>query len=117
MEESRSEDDVMRMNEEELMQHYGYKGRWGHLKFKLHYLRSWLLHSIAYSSPHPGLAVWSQRARGVRIGKNCNIAPYVLLDLIYPAMITIGDNVTVGSNCMIFAHSVPSTNLFLRKHG
>jgi len=30
-------------------------------------------------------------------------------------LVDIGDNVTLGSNSMIFAHSNPSANLFLKK--
>jgi acetyltransferase-like isoleucine patch superfamily enzyme len=29
--------------------------------------------------------------------------------------VDIGDNVTLGSNCMIFAHINPTANLFLKK--
>ena len=41
--------------------------------------------------------------------------PYVLIDLIYPKMVEIGDNVTLGSHSMIFAHVNPSANLFLKQ--
>jgi acetyltransferase-like isoleucine patch superfamily enzyme len=58
-----------------------------------------------------------QKCRGVVIGKNCHISPYVLIDLIYPSLVKIGDNVTLGSNTMIFAHANPTTNLFLKKNG
>jgi maltose O-acetyltransferase len=40
-----------------------------------------------------------------------------LIDLIYPELIEIGDNVTIGSNSMIFAHVNPTANEFLKKHG
>jgi acetyltransferase-like isoleucine patch superfamily enzyme len=111
------EEDVTSINEKELMQYYGYSGSIGRLKFRLKYLHSWLLQSIAYSSPHPGLAIRMQRARGVEIGKNCYIGPHVQIDLIHPEMVKIGDNVTVGTNTMIFAHSVASTNEFLKRIG
>jgi acetyltransferase-like isoleucine patch superfamily enzyme len=110
-------DDITRINEEELMQYHGYKGVTGRLKFRLNYLRSWILQSIAYSSPHPGLAVRMQRARGVEIGKNCYIGPHVQIDLIHPEMVKIEDNVTIGTNTMIFAHSVASANPFLKSIG
>ena len=45
-----------------------------------------------------------QRARGVKIGQNCHISPYVLIDLIYPGMISIGNNVTIGFQCYGFLH-------------
>jgi len=56
-----------------------------------------------------------QRIRGVKIGKNCHFNPYVLIDLVYPDLVKIGDNVTLGSHSMIFAHSNPSANLFLKR--
>ena len=56
-----------------------------------------------------------QRSRGVKIGDGCHISPYVLLDLVYPNLIEIGNNVTIGSNVMIFAHVNPTANLLLKK--
>ena len=99
------------------MQYHGYHGRSGRLKFRLKYLRSWLFQSIAYSSPHPGLAIRMQRARGVEIGRNCYIGEHVHIDLIHPEMVKIGDNVTIGNNTMIYAHSVASANPFLKSIG
>ena len=55
-----------------------------------------------------------QKYRGVKIGKNCHFSPYVQIDLIYPHLVNIGDNVTIGSNSMIFAHTNPTANLFLK---
>jgi len=37
-----------------------------------------------------------------------------LIDLIYPELVHIEDNVTLGSFSMIFAHSNPTANLFLK---
>jgi acetyltransferase-like isoleucine patch superfamily enzyme len=56
-----------------------------------------------------------QRARGVRIGKDCHISPYVLIDLLYPQLVKIEDRVTIGSNSLIFAHVNPTASLFLKK--
>ena len=102
------------INEKELMDFYGYSGSFGNFKMKMKFLRSWILHSIAYSSPHSGFIAKIQRMRGVNIGKNCHFSAYVQLDLIYPHLINIGDNVTFGSNVMIFAHTNPAANLFLK---
>ena len=71
----------------------------------------------AYSSIYPGWAIRMQKARGVKIGKNCHINPYVLIDLMYPQLITIENNVSLGSYSMIFAHSNPTANLFLKQNG
>ena len=109
------ERDTFPINEKEVMDYYGYSGSSGRLKMKIKFLRSWILHSLAYSSPLSNFSVKMQRSRGVKIGKNCHFNPYVLIDLIYPKMIEIGDNVTLGSHSMIFAHSNPSANLFLKQ--
>ena len=110
-----NKEDVFSINEKELMQYYGYKGSFGRWKLKSKFLRSWILHSIAYSSPHPDFAIKMQRARGVKIGKHCYLAPYVQIDLIYPHLVNIEDNVTIGTNTLIFAHMNPTANLFLKK--
>ena len=104
-------------NESELMKYYGYEGNIGKIRLRLKFLKSWILHSLAYSSPLPNFVIKLQRSRGVKIGKNCHFSPYVLIDLLYPELITIEDNVTVASNSMIFAHVNPTTNEFLKNHG
>ena len=109
------EKDTFPINEKEVMDYYGYSGSFGRLKMKAKFLRSWILHSLAYFSPLSNFSVKMQRSRGVKIGKNCHINPYGLIDLIYPKMVEIGDNVTLGSHSMIFAHSNPSANLFLKQ--
>jgi len=109
------ENDVFPINEKEVMEYYGYSGSSGRFQMKLKFLRSWILHSLAYSSPSSNFSVQMQKARGVKIGKNCHFNPYVLIDLIYPQMVEIGNNVTLGSNSMIFAHSNPSANLFMKQ--
>ncbi len=102
------------VNERELMEFYGYRGTFGNFKLKMKFLRSWILHSLAYSCPHSETTAKIQRLRGVKIGKNCHFSSYVQLDLIYPQLITIENNVTFGSNVMIFAHTNPAANLFLK---
>ena len=106
-----------KLNEDELMEYFGYKGIFGRMKLKIRFSKSWFYHILAYSSPMSGWVVKCQRKRGVKIGENCHISPYVLLDLVYPELIEIGKNVTIGSNSMIFAHVNPTANEFLKKHG
>lgn len=110
-----NEEDAFSVNEKELMQYYGYNGAFSKFRLKLKFLRSWILHSLAYSSPHSGFTIQMQRARGVKIGTNCHLSPYVLIDLVYPSLIKIEDNVTIGSNSLIFAHVNPTANLSLKK--
>lgn len=110
-----SEDDVFSLNEKELMSYYGYKGNIGKIRLRLRILKSWILHSLAYFSPHSGFAIKMQKARGVKIGRNCHFCPYVQIDLVYPELVVIENNVTLGANSMIFAHTNPTANLFLKK--
>ena len=104
----------MEINEKEIMEYYGFNGFMGKTRMKMKFLRSWILHTMAYSSPHSGFIANTQRSRGVKIGNNCHFSPYVLLDLVYPHLVNIGNNVTFGSNVMIFAHNNPAANLFLK---
>lgn len=111
------ENNYFEFNEKELLDYYNYTGSFGRLKLRIKFLRTWLLHKSAYSSINPSWIIRMQRARGVKIGKNCHFSPYVLIDLLYPQLVTIEDNVTIGSNTMIFAHANPTTNIYLKTHG
>ena len=110
-------DNVSSINEKEVMDFYGLEGGFGKLILRSKILKSWLLHKSAFSSINSSWIVSLQRSRGVNIGKNCHFSPYVLIDLIYPGMISIGDNVTIGSNTMIFAHYNPTANKLLKENG
>mgnify|MGYP003992730441 FL=1 len=112
-----TDSDNFRNNEQELMDHYGYKGISGKIKIRMRFLKSWIFHSLAYSAPLPSWTIKFQRARGVKIGSNCHISPYVLIDLLHPELVNIANNVTISSNSMIFAHVNPSANEFLKKNG
>ena len=109
--------DNFKSNEKELMDFYGYKGTFGRIKIRIKCFNSWFYQSLAYSSPIPSWVIRFQRRRGVKIGKNCHISPYVLIDLLHPELIKIEDNVTISSNSMIFAHINPTSNEFLKNHG
>ena len=108
-------DNFHSVNEKEIMNYYNFKGTSGKFRLRLKFLKTWILHSLAYSSPLSSFIIKMQRSRGVKIGDNCHISPYVLLDLVYPNLIEIGNNVTIGSNVMIFAHVNPTANLLLKK--
>ena len=81
--------DTFKINEKELLEYYGYSGVTGKLKLRINYMRSWLHHTLAFHSTHSGFAVKMQRLRGVKIGENCHLNPYALIDLMYPELITI----------------------------
>jgi acetyltransferase-like isoleucine patch superfamily enzyme len=107
-------EDVFSINEHEVMEYYGFEGEIGKIQLKIKMLRSWILHKWAYSSPLSNFVINLQKSRGVKIGNNCHISPYVQLDWLYPNQISIGDNVAIGSNTMIFAHINIGTNEFLK---
>lgn len=111
------ENDYFFYNEKELLEYYNYSGNFGKLKLRIKFLHSWILHRSAYSSINSDWIVRMQRARGVKIGNNCHFSPYVLIDLLYPHLVTIEDNATIGSNTMIFAHVNPTTNMYIKTHG
>ncbi|MGY5148938.1 MAG: acyltransferase [Candidatus Nitrosopumilus sp. bin_68KS] len=112
-----SNPNYFKKNESELMEYYGFSGTLGKLKLRFKFFKSWVFHSLAYSSPLPNFVITFQRYRGVKIGKNCHFSPYVLIDLLHPELVTIEDNVTISSNSMIFTHVNPTTNEFLKNHG
>ena len=107
--------DTFKINEKELLEYYGYSGVTGKLKLRINYMRSWLHHTLAFHSTHSGFAVKMQRLRGVKIGENCHLNPYALIDLMYPELVTIENNVTLGSFSMLFEHNNPTANLFLKQ--
>ncbi len=43
--------------------------------------------------------------RGVRIGKNVYIGEQVIFDRVYPSLISIGNNSSIGDRCIIAAHA------------
>ena len=112
-----NDENVSSVNEKEVMEFYKLKGVFGRISLRSKILRSWILHKSAYSSINSSWIIKLQRSRGVKIGENCHISPYVLIDLIYPSMINIGKNVTIGSNVMIFAHYNPTANRLLKENG
>jgi acetyltransferase-like isoleucine patch superfamily enzyme len=112
---NKESEDPSFINEKELLEYFGYRGAAGRLKLRIRMARSLFLHRFAYSSLYSGFTIKMQRARGVQIGKHCHFCPYVQIDLVYPELVRIGDNVTIGSNVMIFAHANPTANLFLKR--
>ncbi len=106
--------DPEKINFQELMDYYNFKGFIGKLKLKLRLFKSWFLNYLAQRVPNSDMAVKLHKMRGVKIGKHVYIGPYTEIDLIYPHLITIEDYVSIGMHSMIFAHSNP-TNSYLIK--
>ena len=49
--------DNFKANEEELMEYYQLTGTVGKLKLRLKFVKSWIYHSLAYSSPLPSWSI------------------------------------------------------------
>ena len=110
-----SDENYFKINEKELMEYFHYSGLSGKLKLRLKFVKTWILHGLAYSSPLPNYVVKFQRMRGVKIGQNCHISPYVQIDLLYPDQVTIEKNVSIGTNSIIFAHMNIPANIHLKQ--
>lgn len=102
-----------KINFQELMTYYGYKGRIGSIQLKQKIFKNIILQSMAEHSLTPNLAVKFQRWKGVNIGKHVYIGPKTFIDVLYPQLITIEDYVSIGYS-MIFAHA-NATNSYLIK--
>lgn len=58
--------------------------------------------------PSNALRIACQRAKGVKFGRNCYLAYDVNIDLVFPELVEIGDNVRIGIGVIILAHNRPS---------
>jgi acetyltransferase-like isoleucine patch superfamily enzyme len=108
-------EDPNKINLQEILEYYGYKGTLGRFRYYFRFIISWVLQKLAQTAPHHGLAVMLQRARGVKIGKYVFIGPGVNIDDLYPHLVTIEDYVSIGMGTMIFAHSNPTCSLEIKK--
>lgn len=73
--------------------------------FIMRYAKNWVLKQLASSFPIPSWRVSFHRMRGVKIGKDVFIGSNVIIDEIYPELITIEDYVELGDGCKLYAHS------------
>jgi acetyltransferase-like isoleucine patch superfamily enzyme len=64
----------------------------------------YFLSIMLYPLPFSGLKTFFYRLCGVRIGKNVYISPAVYIDMINPALVTIGNNVMIGMGATIAVH-------------
>jgi acetyltransferase-like isoleucine patch superfamily enzyme len=78
-----------------------------------------LLQMLARSMPGAfTFRVWAHRMRGVAIGKRVHVAPDVMIETAYPQWVSIGNNVQIGTRCMILAHmhSLPPRTSSLKNY-
>jgi serine acetyltransferase len=68
-------------------------------------MKNRLLQTLARSMPGAfTFRVWAHRMRGVSVGTGVHIAPDVMIETAYPQWVAIGNNVQLGTRCMILAH-------------
>lgn len=111
------DESIEAQNRKEIMAFYGYRGLLGRVRFLWRMTLSRSLQLLAYFAPHPKWAVWCHRLRGVRIGKHVYIGMGVIMDILYPSLITIEDHVTIGAGSMILAHRQPGYSVELKRLG
>lgn len=71
-----------------------------HCKLALNYLICLLAECIPISV----VKIWVYRLAGVRIGKRVFISPRTYIDVFYPGLLTIEDDVLIGVGAHIFVH-------------
>jgi acetyltransferase-like isoleucine patch superfamily enzyme/acyl carrier protein len=68
-------------------------------------MKNRLLQLIALYAPgYKSTRVWLNRMRGVTIGTNTSIGLSALIESAYPSLVSIGDNVTIGTRAIIIGH-------------
>jgi len=67
------------------------------------YVRGALL-KLAAHQPFNRLRVWLLRRLGVKVGRNVFISVGVLIDPVYPQLVTIEDDVLIGTDARILTH-------------
>lgn len=86
---------------------HGYNTIWGAIWFTFWSVVDYGLHLGAQFSPTPGTRVWLQKRRGVKIGKNVQIGPFVALDYVFPNFVSISDGVSIAGWNYILTHVTP----------
>ncbi len=77
---------------------------WPKLVHPLRVVWNFLCIYLAKYSPSLNLKVFLYRLTGAKIGKNVSFGLAVVLDVFYPHLITVEDNVVIGYNSVILCH-------------
>ena len=109
-------DEPEELGKRELMGYYGYDGCFGATRYYFFHLKGWILQLLAQNSLHPDLRPKLQRIRGVNLGRHVYIGFNVYFDHLYPNFISIEDYTCIGMRSMIFAHSDPSSAVYIKKN-
>jgi acetyltransferase-like isoleucine patch superfamily enzyme len=61
---------------------------------------------LAGAVPISAVKIWLYRLAGAKIGRDVHIAPGVVIDPLYPQLITLGDGCCLGLGCRLLAHEI-----------
>ncbi len=86
---------------------HGYSGFLGYIRYFFRYATNFYFNLFAMIAPYSGLRIILHRGRGVKIGRNVMIGFNVIIDNVYPNLVTIEDGVSLAGNNIILAHSQP----------
>lgn len=92
-------------NAKEFMEYKGWSGKKGVFKLILRQLRVHFLLQLGRILPHSSLRVKCFQLMGVNIGEHVFIGLNVMIDPLYPEMVSIDDYAEIGDNASIYAHS------------
>lgn len=80
---------------------------------RLRMLGRYLLISLASWTPLSPVKVWLLRRAGVRIGQGVYISPDVVIDPLFPELITLEDDALLGMGCRLITHEYTATTFRL----
>jgi acetyltransferase-like isoleucine patch superfamily enzyme len=105
-------------NANEVMEYWGYHGFFGSILFYCKFFANWIKYFLAMKVPIPYFRTQLQRMRGVKLGVDVYLGEDVIIDLLYPKNVIIGDYVDIGDRSLIYAHSrgtAPLKKIYPRK--
>lgn len=73
--------------------------------FLLNFLLGLVFEFFSYRLPSNKLRVFFTRLRGIKVGKNVYLGREIIFDRVFPSLIQIGDNSSIGDRCIISAHA------------
>jgi acetyltransferase-like isoleucine patch superfamily enzyme len=88
----------------EYEKHLGIDGPKGQALFAVRFLFNFILEQMADICPSPSIRVALHRLRGVKMGKGVFIGNNVLIDRMFPHLVSLGDYAEIGDNTVIVCH-------------
>ena len=103
------------MPAKEVLEFYNLKGFSGYLIYGFRFMRNFILDKMAFFCPIKSWRTQLHRWKGIKIGKGVYIGHEVIFDRIFPDLIEIGDNTSIGDRSIITAHANIPSETILKK--